>query len=321
MKAINIVIPALLGLGVLGSTTMTTEAAQVSKLHEYKQNVVVTSNTKLYRDYHLKSSSNTQKGTVYKANGYYLINGQKYYRVYQSKFKGYVAANKTKTLKAQTVNKSYHVSKRDPYNQWTNLYFDNHRGPIALNQVVYVKYAYNLPNGCRYYSVYDQDNRNQWLGYVNANAFSLLQAKSVNKYVNLVEDNPIYSSLNGKPVRGNTSSYKNQYVMAKYRYDFTARSVYSVYAQDGKWIGYVESFNVKSTVTPRQLSMMNSYVMKSLELQRNATKEELQSRPYQLLITATRNAERHSHLDTTVDEWFKASMQLSGRIANVINMK
>lgn len=319
MKKIGLVIPAVLGLGMMFYNGSDVKAASISNLKPYEQKIVTKNNTKLYTNSHLNSSSKAKQGTVYQANGYRNINGKKYYRVYQSNYKGYVLASHTQTLKAQKVNKSYFMNKKSPYNQWSNLYFDKTKGQLPLNEVVYAKYIYRLPNGKAYYSIYNNDNRDKWMGYVNTGAFKELKAVKLNPTrVNLKENMTIYGSLNGDVVRGKTNQFKNQYVIAKYRYDLVGRTIYSVYNEAGNWIGYVEAYGVQKTITPYQISQMNSFIEKAVKLVDSATEEQRQTRPYQALMTATKNA--HITVNTTVDDWYVKSMKLCGRIENIINL-
>lgn len=316
MKKIAIVLPMMMGL----LTTTVGEAAQVGQLQSYEQNIVTNTKTKLYRNSQLQQSTTINKGKVYKANGYRLINGQKYYRVYQNQYKGYVKASATQTLKAQPVNSSYFVNTKKTYNIWGNLYFNKVNGQTTLNQVTYVKYRYDLPNGSSYFSLYNQDNKKQWLGYANANAFAKVKAIQLPQMITLnVKPNfNIYRSLNGGTPVATTNQYQNQLVYAKYRYDFVGRYIYSIYRNDGSWIGYIETYGTYQTINASQQKQLNYLIQKAEELYREATPAQKQQDVYQWLYKSLLKAKTVNET-TSVSDWYEISMELSGRIENVIN--
>ena len=319
MKKIVLLLPFMIGM-----FSTTGEAAQTSALRPYEGNIVTKATTKLYRNSQLKQATTIKTGKVYKANGYRLIKGTKYYRVYQGQYKGYVNAKATQTLKAKKVDRSYFVNTKKTYNIWGNLYFNKVKDQTALNQVVYVKYRYDLPNGASYFSLYNQDNKKQWLGYTNDNAFRQVKATALsykkNKGIklNLKSNFNIYRSLNGgKPV-ATTNQYHHHYVLASYRYDFIGRYVYSLYREDGKWIGYLETYGTYQTINTQQQKQIRSMIQKGEALYQKATPTQRKQANYRLLQNALTSAKKVNS-KTTVDVWNDLSIELSGRIANVIN--
>lgn len=326
MKKLSLIIPALLGLTV---ATTSVEAASVSDLKPYQQNITMSVNTKIYNDSKLKASKTTKQGTVYKANGYRIINGQKYYRVYQSKYKGYVKASQTKVLTAKKVNTRYFLNINSAYNMWGNLYFDKQKGqltPYSNNTVYYVKYRYDLPNGRSYFSVYDDQKRDQWLGYMNDDAYRALKQEKYTKYgrLNLKSSVTAFKDFNGTKVSKHLTSKNTKYVYPKYQYRLKSLTLLSVYEYDElcgkeKWLGYVSESALTPYVNKSQLDYQASLLHVANEVVIQASDALKQTKSYTLLCQEIKYTKQVMNSKETVDQWYKNTIFLSGRTSNAVN--
>lgn len=166
-------------IGYVNATGVRQGSGQQGIHYKYGKFVTVKGNYNLWRSF--SWSSNT-KGSMYKgqtleARGYYNhFNGSRYLSLYDNKGKwlGYVNEKGVNTGAsrggiAQTAKFNKKIVKRN-YTIWQNFGFSKKKADSNqyLNQTLYVKVQYRHFNGSTYYSLYN--SKNQWLGYINANA-------------------------------------------------------------------------------------------------------------------------------------------------------
>lgn len=230
---------------VLGMVTVSTNAdAATSSLQSCSKKITLTSDAPLYTDSTLKSKSSKKKGTVYRVDGYRMINKVKYYRVYQDKYAGYIADKYVTDLKGISVKKKITVKAENSYNLWKNFYFKEKVGSTKQGANYEVKTAYKLGNGNTYYSLYqtDKDNKSVWKGYVNASATKDLTSTSYNKKVTTTKEYTMWKNLYFSQKNGTTKA--GQVYEAKLYYtDGKGTKYYSLYQTDKNnksvWKGYV----------------------------------------------------------------------------------
>lgn len=152
----------------------TSNKASVSKEKGEKGKVTVTAKTPtLYKNSRLQYPKKGKQGTVYDLRSSRMVNGKKYYKVYQDKkYQGYISVNEVKVLKSQSCNKTVKIHAKSTYTRWGDLFFHTKKGTTKQGQTYKVKRYYVLGNGRRYYSLYakDRSGKEVWQGYVNADA-------------------------------------------------------------------------------------------------------------------------------------------------------
>lgn len=230
---------------LLGATGQKADAA-TSALKNLDKTVTVTKdNVRLYSDSKLKKATKVKDGTVYDVNGYRVINGKKYYRVYQKGYKGYLKATDTKDLKAKKESKKVTYAK--DYTRWSNLFFNGKKGTLSDKNYYEVKYSYTLGNGVKYYSlcVEGKDGKSTWQGYVNSKAIRELKATSYGKNISVKSGNyKLWSSFYFNKDKG-TAKKGKVYSAERYYKLGNGRKYYSLYEikADGskKWAGYVNA--------------------------------------------------------------------------------
>lgn len=230
---------------LLGATGHKASAA-TSSLKDLDKTVTVDKdNVRVYSDSTLKQSETVKNGTVYDVDGYRIIDGQKYYRVYQHGYKGYVKDTDTQDLDAKRENME--ITYQKDYSRWANLFFNREKGNLNDHCYYEVKYSYTLGNGVKYYSLYRKGNNgeSEWQGYVNSRA--IRELKSVEEKKNIVVKNGNYNTwtnfyfekTKGKAKKGHMYSAERYYTLGN------GNKYYSLYdiKPDGtkEWAGYVNA--------------------------------------------------------------------------------
>lgn len=166
-------------IGYVNATGVRPASGKQGIHFKYGKYVTLKSNYKIWKGFSWKSSLDPKqyKGQTFEARGYYNhFNGSRYLSLYTNKGKwlGYinekgVSTGSTKGGAAQSARFNKKIVKRN-YTIWGNFNFSKKKGNsnTYLNQTLYVKVQYRHFNGSTYYSLYN--SRNQWLGYINANA-------------------------------------------------------------------------------------------------------------------------------------------------------
>lgn len=237
---------------LLGATTADAATSSIKK--ESKKVTVTANNAKLYKDSTLKAHVKPKKGTVYQVNGYRIINGKHYYRVYQAnnknkqKYKGYIVSKNVKTLVAQNMTSNI-VTKKSA-TLWNNFYWNNKKSVNKEETVMQTKYEYTLGNGEKYYSVYTKNNKGQnvWAGYTNKkNTYKLTSKNIKDKYVTLKKDYGTWKNLYFK--QHQSSFKKGDNFKAKLYYSLNGKKFYSLYRTNSKnkeqWCGYANEYVIK----------------------------------------------------------------------------
>jgi N-acetylmuramoyl-L-alanine amidase CwlA len=209
---------------------------------------------------------------------YNNVNGSSYYSVYDNngKWLGYANIAAFSKVSAQgkyiSLNK-YVTLTKSGYTIWGDFSWNKEIGSSSylLNQTYLAKGEYKHFNGSTYLSIYD--NSGKWLGYVNQNVGKLAgtaggNAINLGKTVNIARKGyTMWGNLNFSRKTGNTSSYLNKNVYAKYRYNHINGSTYlSIYSSsNGTWLGYInanatmaEEVTVKPVTVPSNLYGINT---------------------------------------------------------------
>lgn len=134
------------------------------------------SNTILWNDVYLEKERDTAKNhlaQVFKTKGYYMIQGQKYYSVYNEKnrWMGYVKASELEVFTSpyQLKDKKIFTVKITKGNQpiWKELSLQTKKGTTTKGKRYTVKRTYYHFNGKTYYSLYNTKT-SKWVGYVDS---------------------------------------------------------------------------------------------------------------------------------------------------------
>lgn len=197
-----------------------------------------------YRNFEWSVKGKLTIGRTYQTDGYYTLNGNRYYSIYRkdsngnNKWYGYVNAKAVKDL-VGTKSERLVVAKKE-YKRYSDFFWKD-RGKTKKDTLYKVKYVYQLGDGKRYYSLYREDNKGKesWYGYANVDAFSALPAKSEDKLVTAKKEYKRYSSFfwkeRGKTTVGNVYQSKGYYVLGN------GRRYLSLYDKNDKWYGYVNA--------------------------------------------------------------------------------
>ena len=166
-------------IGYVDAMSVRQGSGQQGIHYKYGKFVTVKGNYNLWRNFswNNQTKASLYKGQTIEARGYYNhFNGSRYLSLYDNKGKwlGYINERGVNTEKsrggaalAAKFNKK--IVKRN-YTIWQDFGFSKKKANSNqyLNQTLYVAVQYRHFNGSTYYSLYN--SKNQWLGYINANA-------------------------------------------------------------------------------------------------------------------------------------------------------
>ncbi|MCA5012461.1 MULTISPECIES: GH25 family lysozyme [unclassified Enterococcus] len=211
-----------------------------------------------------KGSTSDHYQKTFKVSGKYNhANGAVYYSLYDNngKWIGYINSDFASSASGPqgtwlSENKYVTFTKKGQ-TIWGDINtFSSKKGNTTdLYQKTYkVSGKYNHIAGAVYYSLYD--NNNKWVGYINANGPTVAPGPqgtwlSNNDYVTITKKNTtLWGDINNfSSKKGNTTDIYQQTFHAKGKYNHIANvTYYSLYDNDGKWIGYLNSS--AATVAP-----------------------------------------------------------------------
>lgn len=227
--------------------TSSADAATSSLKSEHKKVTVSTDKAKLYKDSKLQSSTTPKKGTVYEVDGYRIIDGKHYYRVYQNNadkkktYKGYLVNTQAKDLTMSKASAKYIV--KDNATMWNDFYWNNKRSKLSDEKVYYTKGSYTLGNGDKYFSMYYKDSagKEKWAGYTNAVNTKVLKATEYKKIVSLKKDYTTWQDLHFQDKRTTYKADKGVNFTAERYYTIGGKKFYSLTDGSGKWAGYANA--------------------------------------------------------------------------------
>ncbi|MFD2306562.1 GH25 family lysozyme [Enterococcus termitis] len=157
-----------------------------------------------------------------------------------------------------SANQYVTVTKKN-YSIWSNFNFTSAltNTTAVYNKTYKVTGKYQHMNGSTYYSLYD--NNGTWKGYVNAEATTKASGAqgnwlSENKYVTLTKSGQtIWSDINTfSSKKGSTTDYYQQTFKVTGKYNHVNGAVYySLYDNNGKWVGYINASFVSSATGPQ----------------------------------------------------------------------
>lgn len=244
MSKKSILSTLLISSALLGTISATAATSAVRP--EKKLVTIEKKEAKVYKNSKLKTAKKMKKGTVYKVNGYRLINKKHYYRVYQEDkkgklvYKGYLLDKDTKVIKGQKPAKKDRLVTLTKNDQpaWKNLYFNTkvatYDGKKHTSNFE-VKSIYHI-NDKKYFSLYRGE---KWMGYMDASAFKVLTPK------NIAEDKQNYKVVKNYDTYNDIYFHKKdvltkgEKVKVTRTYTFgTGRQYGSIYNEEGEWLGY-----------------------------------------------------------------------------------
>lgn len=190
---------------------------------------------------------------TFEAQRYYIINGTKYYSIYDAngKWNGYVSENDIKQGDSRGgawfgQDGKYATVVRDDYPLWRNFDFSSQKGIAKRGEQYEVGGLYYHMNGSTYASLYDKNDN--WMGYTNINALDIRgdqfgQYHDFNKYVTIMKEGyGIYQDKHFNERVATSKDKLNQTFKAKGYYDlFDGSRYYSLYDGNDNWVGYIRS--------------------------------------------------------------------------------
>lgn len=254
---------ALLATAVVGvlTTTKAVHAAETTAAPTY---ATVTTNYPVWQS--LAFTSQVAHGTVYqktfKVTATTQKNGQTYLALTNSAAQTVGEINQRgvkETAKSQgawlkasgyaTTNKANALLYRDLSDSSATT---PAVAEVAANGTYVVKGKYNTFAGKTYYSMYGE--KNQWAGYLLAGTFTATTKPqgvwlSYKSNVKVTKNYPLWRSFNWRQ-NGTTHQYKTLRVNGYYAHS-NGSTYYSLYTQQGKWVGYANAtaFSPKMSAT------------------------------------------------------------------------
>lgn len=206
----------------------------------------------------IKNSTSNLYHQTFKAERYYLINGKKYYSLYNQndEWQGYVSADAIREAGDHGQGGAYFgqegkyaTVKTSGYDMWSDFDFKGKKGVSQAGERYEVRALYYHFNGTTYASVYDKEGN--WKGYVDVKALEIEDNdfgpyQSFGKYMTVVNSGyGIFKDKNFEKQVSTSDKQMNRTYFVKGYYDrFTnGRRYYSLYSEneDGslKWEGYI----------------------------------------------------------------------------------
>lgn len=257
------------------SAVKRSDVAQGSYISDGSYVTITKKNSTIFSNFNWtkKSDTNQHLNKTYEARGRYdHFNGNTYYSLYtnQGVWIGYINADDV--VKGDGKQGAYisdgsyvTVTKKD-YPLWSNFGWTKKSDTNQhLNKTYQARGRYNHFNGSTYYSLYN--DQGQWLGYVNTSAVTKGDGKqgayiSDGSYVTITKKNySMWSDFNWTK-KSESTQHLNKTYQARGRYNhFNGDTYYSLYNNQGKWMGYV-NINATTKGNGRQGAYINdgSYV-------------------------------------------------------------
>ncbi|MEJ7542122.1 trypsin-like serine peptidase [Staphylococcus intermedius] len=129
---------------------------------------------------------------------------------------------------------------------WTNLELTlgEGSGSVKMGEVYFAKYAYNHPDGQKYYSLYKTNG--EWIGYTNGHSIAPIKKATAQKFNQQIKVNKgkitVWKGLQLKQ-KVSTKHIKagHQYNAKEIYYHPNGKQYYALYDKKGKRIGYIDS--------------------------------------------------------------------------------
>lgn len=197
----------------------------------------------LFQQLDLSKKKESRSG-LYKTNGYYTINGKKYYSIYKEDQKGktswlgYGQINHNDWLHLKKEKKLVSIKKESSID--ATLFHKVKNTKDKLGKCYYTR-GYYILGKKKYYSIENQTH--QWKGYIEAHSLIEMKAKTLNKEGEIKKKNyTLWYDFFWSKKKGNSSSYLRQMVKIKKEYCLgNGTKYYSIYSQKNKWLGYINS--------------------------------------------------------------------------------
>ncbi|MCV3315309.1 hypothetical protein NVV78_05040 [Pediococcus ethanolidurans] len=158
-------------------------------------------------------------------------------------------------------------SAKPGYTIWKNLMFTSKNGTTGTSgRTYYAKYYYKHYNGSKYLSLYNKNN--QWVGYVNANAMSVMTAHSYKHTATIHKSTyDVWNNFLWAKVKHYTKNYMNKQYTVKYQYfRGNGQAYYSLY-KGNTWFGYVNANATLQAITTNKtvkITKKNQTIWKNL---------------------------------------------------------
>lgn len=218
-------------------------APMLEKKKEKEKLFYSTKELTLFQQLDLSKKKESRSG-LYKMNGYYTINGKRYYSIYKEDQKGktswlgYGQINQNDWLHLKKEKKLMSVKKESPID--ATLFHKVKNTKAKLGKCYYTRGYYTLGKK-KYYSIENQNH--QWQGYIESSSLIEMKAKTLNKEGEVQKkDYTLWSNFFWSKKKGNSSSYLRQTVKVKKEYRLgNGTKYYSIYSQKNKWLGYINA--------------------------------------------------------------------------------
>lgn len=309
----NIMMGILMG-GVALSCFSTAEASSNSLVTVTKDQAVCYTNQKLSKKVKLK------KGKVYQLVGKKKLKEQSYYLISEGNFKGYILPTQVTTLKAQKENQFVVASKNTT--SWKDLNQTNKKLTIKKDSIYKVKYAYRLGNGQVYYSIYQNDAKEnmKWKGYIASKDIHLLKKEkvSVEKEYQKATDYPIYIALNtaqcNNDLYGNHKNQtlkKGQTVFVRCIYHVNQQKSYYSVSDGNHWLGYVQGKDLSSEISSKQKKELEKLVHDYQEISSKIPAESLNEKDTKQVVSfvhSTQKVLKDKHASATAGYYWNFTL-------------
>ena len=229
------------------------EETSISHAYEHKEDVKVSSNSSvIWGDRNLtEKRGNTSEyyNKIVHAQRFYIIDGEYYYSLYKDNgdWIGYVNESALTHQDSPNDEKMSVISDNQPIYRNLNLTETKGTTQSYYKKRVIAKRFYQIDDKL-YYSIYDYDNN--WIGYVPETALDHISTEITEKVKVKGQADKLYNNLSRTEIRGTTSSYYNQQVISKRFYTINGERYYSLYEDDGKWIGYANEKSIEHIAYP-----------------------------------------------------------------------
>lgn len=206
---------------------------------------VAKGNFTIWKDLNFKTKSGTTASYLNKTvntTRYYMLNRKKYYSIYDqnNQWIGYVYTSSLTPVGTSMNETMVITAKNQPIYRDLSLSQTSGKTDGYVNQNVTVKRRYMI-DGHLYYSTYTKNG--DWIGYINAESFKEagkpVAHPCVQKMKVTKKDGVVWGNLSFDSAKSTTEPYYNQTLQTKYYYDVADERYYSVYQDDGTWVGYI----------------------------------------------------------------------------------
>lgn len=183
---------------------------------------------------------------------FYLIDGEEYYSLYgdDGECIGYVNGKAIQRIATDHEEKLRVEAKNQPIYSSCDLISIRGNTSDYYGKILYA-HRYYIVNDKIYYSLFTEGG--DWVGYIEDNCMGHVPAEHwENVLVKSDAKGDLFGDLSLIPKRGRAEDFAGKEVKIHRYYTVNGRCYYSVYQNDGQWIGYIESNNIEHETTPHE---------------------------------------------------------------------